>query len=392
MNRAIVDPNMIKWAVDRSGYDRQELERKFKKLPDWLCGNITPTYNQLYRFANAVHIPEGFLYLDSPLEESIPIPDFRTYEGDKFSRLSPNLLAVIDATTFRQDWYQKYAFSQYHPPVEIIRCANIFTDPIYFATQLRKVIKFSLKERENFPVSEDSLIYLINKLEGLGILVMVSGIVDCNTRRKLNLEEFSGLALCDKYAPLIFVNAADTKAGQIYTLIRELGHLILGAPGLSNVGIHSTEVLDETEIWCNKFASEFLISEAELKGQIQNGESVDSMVNRLAEIFRVSNLIVLRRLLDIDVISCDEFEYFRKLNKMKFKGSCKTGQIKNDNYSITIRRLSRKFATALISDTKSGGTLFRDGYEMLGNTNSKVFDRLAKELGVKNLGIVESVN
>ena len=392
MNRTMVDPNMIKWAVDRSGYDRQELERKFKKLPDWLCGNITPTYNQLYRFANAVHIPEGFLYLDSPLEESIPIPDFRTYEGDKFSRLSPNLLAVIYATTFRQDWYQKYAFSQYHPPVEIIRCANIFTDPIYFATQLRKVINFSLKERENFPVSEDSLIYLINKLEGLGILVMVSGIVDSNTRRKLNLEEFSGFALCDKYAPLIFVNAADTKAGQIYTLIRELGHLILGAPGLSNVGIHSTEVLDETEIWCNKFAGEFLVPEVALNEKIQCGESVEDSVKRLANIFKVSNLIVLRRLLDTNVISCEEFNYFRKLNKIKSMDTSIKSHIKYDFYSITIRRLSRKFATALISDTIGGGTLYRDGYQMLGHSSSKIFDKLAKELGVKSCGIVESVN
>ena len=93
---------------------------------------------------------------------------------------------------------------------------------------------------------------------------MVSGIVGGNTRRKLNPEEFRGFALSEKRVPLIFLNGADTKSGQMFTLAHELAHIWLGETGVSDVTPEFIPT-NKTEIWCNKVAAEMLVPTAFLK-------------------------------------------------------------------------------------------------------------------------------
>src|SRR5665648_224958 len=126
---------------------------------------------------------------------------------------------------------------------------------------------------------------------------MVSGIVGSNTRRKLEPEEFRGFALADDLAPLVFINGADTKAAQMFTLAHELAHVWLGESALSDVGPLSSPS-QGVEAWCNRVAAEFLVPLDAICEEYQQGVDIRPEAERLARLFKVSTLVILRRMRD----------------------------------------------------------------------------------------------
>ena len=89
--------------------------------------------------------------------------------------------------------------------------------------------------------------------EAHGILVVVNGIVGNNTHRRLDRNEFQGFALTDDYAPLIFVNGADFKAAQMFTLAHELARRFSGSAGVSSSDA-GKQPIDGAERFCNMVA------------------------------------------------------------------------------------------------------------------------------------------
>ena len=76
--RVDVEPALLAWARDRARIDREQLVVKFPKLPEWEAGELQPTIKQLEDYARTTHTSLGFLLLQQPPEDAVPIPDFRT--------------------------------------------------------------------------------------------------------------------------------------------------------------------------------------------------------------------------------------------------------------------------------------------------------------------------
>jgi Zn-dependent peptidase ImmA (M78 family) len=380
MNNINISPTLIIWARERAGFNQLKLSQKFPKIAQWESGEIKPTLKQLENFANSVHVPVGYLFLPQPIKENIPISDFRTVADRAVTRPSPDLLDTLYLCQRRQDWYKDYSRIHGFPKLNFIGSATTNSNPVVVAEEMRTKLGVLLSERRNVPNWTEALRKLIACAEDKGILVMASSIVGGNSHRKLNVREFRGFTLSDDLAPVVFLNASDSKSGQMFTLAHELAHLWLGESGVFDVeACHIPE--QAIERWCNSVAAEFLMPLKETKELYKKDSSLPEEVQRLAKIFKVSTLVVLRRLFDAGFINRDNFWNTYNEELERIKGIKKSGS-GGDFYRTLGARTGKRFARAILASALEGQALFQDAFRLLGIKKTKTFYNAARELGV----------
>lgn len=378
--RVDVAPELLLWACDRRGVAVQDLEGRFPKIGAWLAGEVQPTLKQLEAFARATHTPVGYLFLAEPPVEEVPIPDLRTMRDRAVERPSPDLLDTLYLCQQRQEWYRDFARANREDRREFIGAATVDDDVVDTAARIREVLGFDLEARRQCKTWTDALRQFIEEADRIGVLVMVSSIVGSNTHRKLDPEEFRGFALSDEYAPLVFINGADTKAAQMFTLAHELAHLWLGETALSDVGPLSSP-RGRIESWCNRVGAELLVPLAVLRAVVRRDEDLEAAKERLARRFKVSTLVILRRLRDAGILTRDELwvAYQHELERLLTISRKKKG---GDFYLTLPVRLSKRFARALVVSTREGQTLYREAFRLLGIAKVSTFEELGRKLGV----------
>ena len=210
--RVPVRPELLRWARERAGLSPEALARRIPQLQAWEQGDAQPTLKQVEKFAKATYTPVGFLFLSEPPVERVPIPDFRTVAAERVDRPSPDLLDTVYICQQRQEWYRDFARAEGEDRLPFVGSSNLTSDIRETAARMRTALGFNIDERRRIPTWTDALRRFIEQADLLGVLVMVSGVVGSNNRRKLDPTEFRGFALSDDLAPLVFINGADTKA------------------------------------------------------------------------------------------------------------------------------------------------------------------------------------
>ena len=378
--RVPVNPEMLRWARQRAGRDIESLRKAFPKIDAWERGEIQPTMKQLECFAHKMRVPFGFLFLVAPPDEPVPIPDFRTTAGTS-RRPSPDLLDTIYICQQRQEWYRGYLQTLGEKALSFVGTASLDDDPVRVAADIRRHLHFDIQERQEIPTWTEALRHFIEQAGTAGVLVMCSGIVGSNTRRKLDPEEFRGFALADKLAPLVFINAADTKSAQMFTLAHELAHIWLAESGVSDAGI--TVFPDKgIERWCNQAAAELLVPLTAFQQTYRPKANLPEELDRLARRFKVSTLVVLRRIYEIGALSREEFWQGYRDELTRLRHFERRGGGGGDFYRTLNARVSKSFAEAVVISTLEGETLFRDAFQMLSIRKQETFRKLAQVLGV----------
>lgn len=379
--RVPVHPGVLEWACARAGLSTDALAERFPKLDAWQRGDAQPTLKQLEAFAAATHAPVGCFFLTEPPVESVPIPDFRTMRDERIERPSADLLDTIYLCQQRQEWYREDARMTGEQPFPFVGSLRVEDDVEEAAAQMRDALAFDVDERRDMPTWSEALRRFIDQADNLGVLVMVNGVVGSNNRRKLDPDEFRGFALSDSLAPLVFVNGADTKAAQMFTLAHELAHLWLGESALTDVEPRSRPA-NAIERWCNAVAAELLVPRAVLADEYDRQAAVAEASDRCARRFKVSRLVVLRRLHDIGRLTREQFwaEYDAELRRLRALPRTSGG----DFYLTTAARVSKRFARAVLVSTWEGRSSFTEAFRLLGCRKMETFRELGASLGVTN--------
>lgn len=379
MTRISIAESTFTWALSRVS-NPDEIETRFPKLAEWMNGQSQPTLKQLEKFAKATCTPFGALFLSTPPEYRLHIPHFRTLDDKHPHQASPNLIETTYTMERRQSWLREHLIDSGIEPIPFIKSASIEETADKIAEKMRAALGLEIGWAERERTWSDALQLLRTRMDESGVLVVINGIVGNNTHRKLNPEEFRGFVLVDDYAPLVFVNGADWKSAQIFTLAHEMAHLILGSSAAFDLrGMLPAE--DKIEQLCNQAAAEFLVPRLEFEALWPKLPQGEERFQAAARHFKVSVIVVARRALDLHLISRDEFfVFYENYNQAQKKHANEREAGGGDFHAVQNYRLSKNFAEAVIRAVRQGQLLYREAYQLTG-LYGKTFETYASTLG-----------
>lgn len=381
MNRIEIEPTMLRWACERAGYQPSNLAKRIPQLAAWLQGEKRPTLKQLEKLANATHTPLGYLFLPAPPEEPLPIADFRTVSGGGRTAPSPDLLDTLYLMQRRQAWLRESLAEGEAEPLAFAGIARLDDVPEDVGREMRRVLGLADGWGSRARTWQEAVTELRRVIEQLGVMAVINGVVGNNTHRKLDVDEFRGFALTDRYAPLVFVNGADAKSAQMFTLAHELAHVWLGSEGLSGFeGLFpgGTDIED----WCNRAAAELLVPAQELSRRWQEVRREASPFSRLARAFKVSPVVAARRVLDLGLIDRDTFfEFYNEYVGRERRNEARGGG-GGDFYNNQNTRVGEFFATHVARAALEGRIGFKQAYDLTGLSGA-TFEKYASRLGVE---------
>jgi Zn-dependent peptidase ImmA (M78 family)/transcriptional regulator with XRE-family HTH domain len=365
---AYVSPAVLRWARQRSGLTVAGLASranlKQHKLAAWEEGSEHPTLRQAQHIAGTLHVPFGYFFLERPPDEKIPLHDFRTMGGTTGTRPSPELFDLISDTMFKHGWYREFLEEEGGQPLSFVGRYNRTTPPVTIAEDIRDTVGTIPAMRKESRSWDEFLRSFAKRIEAIGVMVLKSGVVGGNPHRKLDAKEFRGFTIADKIAPLVFVNGADARAAQIFTLAHELAHVWIGASGISNENMAVVTVDAEIERLCNQVAAELLVPAPEFMAVWGRG-NLDSNLASLGRAFRVSPLVILRRALDTGVITAKQFQERYGLEERHFQEQEDDRPDGGNFFATLLARNGTRFTRAVLEALGEGKALHREAAQLL---------------------------
>lgn len=354
-----IQPDMLRWAIQRAGYDVDNYLSENDKVRSWVEGEKFPTARQLEDFAGKMYVPYGYLFLSTPPVESMPIPLFRGSSSS--SNMNLNVYETVQTIQYRQEWLEEYIKEELDSDeLDFVSSMTLKDGIERVVSKIRELLALE----ETWTFGERDSASAVNKLtqqfESLGVITSFNGVVGNNNRRKLSVEECRGFALVSKMAPFIFVNNDDSKSAQLFTLIHEFTHLLLGvSAGFGGIDDHD----DVCEKFCDSVAANFLVPKLLFMSQ---WNANDRSIEKCAKKFKVSSLVIARRAYALNLITSQQYQVFYSNYRANWMVRKKAASGSGNFFLTAAKRVGKLFGAYVNTAVNSGYLLHNEAYRLTG--------------------------
>lgn len=381
-----VSKEILNWIVAQIQID--ELPNQIVEyLNLWISEIKSPTFNQIEKVSKATSIPLGYFFLQTPPVEDLSLVEYRTIDSIELHNPSRNLIDTMHNMDQVQEWMRNHLISEGASPLQFVGCMKSEENYDIFSQKVRDLLGIQLEWQKSVQSAEDAFKIIREQISNIGVVVMMSGIVENNTHRPLSTEEFRAFSIVDDYAPLIFINSNDSVNGKLFSLLHEFAHICIGENSLFNDRYNTGKQIKGNETICNAVAAEILVPQKlfikEWSSAIKE-ETAESAIETLARRFKSGITVIARKAYDNNFI--DRNLYYKiaqravqmyKESRKKKKEQRKTG---GDFYRTAASRTDRRFFKMLLGSVQEGATLYSDAFRLT-NTNRSTFANLADNIG-----------
>lgn len=272
----------------------------------WESGDAAPSYAQLERIAYKLYKrPLAVFFFPEPPVEKDPKTEFRLLPPSELERLQRDtLLAVREGRAYQESLREltggenpaeKKIFQDIKP--------NRFRSLEALCAKVRDQLSVSLEEQKSWDSITDAFKNWRDAVESNGVFVF---------KRSFKQRDVSGFCLFDNEFPIIVINNSTSYSRQIFSLFHELAHILYSISGVTKDDMSYLDDLPRTdrqlEIACNKFAASLLVPDADFLSGTRAQLPTDAVVKELADLYKVSREVILRRFLDKGLVDQREYE------------------------------------------------------------------------------------
>ena len=356
-----VNPEIIKWAIETSGWTAEELSKRLKvseeSIKTWLIGEKNPTLRQLENLAKYVKRPLSVFFLPTPPREK-PLPrDYRMLPKKEGTFSRETILAIRLARRL-----QKIAKSLLEnlgiSTKPNVRHVNIEDNPLEIARECRKDFGIDEEVQKKWRDAYETFNFLRKKIENLNIFVF---------QISMPVEDARGFTLADEEPFIIVINSKEKIEPRLFTLIHEFGHVLLKESGIDlpeeSLTLFEKIEVNKIEKWCNDFASEFLFPRSVAKRLFEENRAVlfeKETLRKLSRNYKISKTMILYNMVKLKYLPKEKYE--ERVRKVQFIE--KEGFVPPDKRCLVEK--GEKFISLVEANLEKGNITFDQALEYLG--------------------------
>lgn len=332
-----------------------------ERLLQWEAGRERPSIAQLRALANAYKRPLAVFFLPRPPVDFdvMSLPDFRRVPGAKSLGVSPELALEVRHAAALLDEAAELANQLGERPETLGIKGDTAQDPEVLAAEVRARLNISFTEQRGWRDPRIAYNTLRRALERFGILTFQFSGVES--------DEARGFSITGQPFSVVAANSRETYTGRSFTLMHELGHVLLNHGGVCDLVHDSGE-----EIFCNRFAAELLVPRAALSAHVQVVRHADRVwddeeLKAIARDFAVSEEVVLRRLLAIGKTTKKFYESKRREYRKRAAAAVKEESSGGPAMAVrVVSKLGTAFVRLVLAAQQQGKITFSEVSDLLG--------------------------